>query len=117
MSVHVVTDSGTPSSSPIEAESSPDWHLTGLLTHALQQLNSLPEATLSGLSICSMFSSQRLQLRGSGGIAPRFPNIRYNDSTFVRVYDVNRSLQQALRDRNPRIAHMPCGPRGPKFCH
>lgn len=37
-----------------------------------------------------MFSFQRLQLRGSGGFAPRFPNIRCNDSTFVRVCHVNR---------------------------
>jgi hypothetical protein len=26
-----------------------------------------------------MFSSQRLQLRGSGGFAPRFPNTRWSD--------------------------------------
>jgi len=74
--VNTIADSGTLSSSPIEAESSPDWHLTGLLTHASTNLNSLPEATLSGRSIHSTFSSQRIQLRGSGGFAPHFPNAR-----------------------------------------
>src|ERR1017187_6283307 len=96
-------------SSPIEAESSPDWHLTGLLTHASTNLNSLPEATLSGRSIHSTFNSQRIQLRGSGGFAPHFPNVRCPDSTPVcqsSVKQHNHRREQGIAARgidSPRM--------------
>jgi hypothetical protein len=60
------------SSSPIEAGSSPDWHLAGLLTHASANPNAFPRARSQWLGFPS-FGSQRSQLRGSGGFTPRFP--------------------------------------------
>jgi hypothetical protein len=46
------------SSSPIEAGTSPDWHLAGLLTYASTNLNSLPKKILGGWSLapCSVLS-------------------------------------------------------------
>jgi hypothetical protein len=49
---------GTPSSPPIEAGFSPDWHLAGLLTHASSNLNSLPEETsVAGAMLPVQFSA------------------------------------------------------------
>src|ERR1700735_4692817 len=69
---------GTPSNPPIEVGKSPDWHLAGLLTRASTKLNDLPGITSQWLSSALPFSSLRLQLRGSGGVSPRFPNTRYS---------------------------------------
>jgi len=46
------------SSSPIEAGTSPDWHLAGLLTYASTNLNRLPRKIPSGWSLapCSVLS-------------------------------------------------------------
>jgi hypothetical protein len=69
---------GTPYNPPIEVGKSQDWHLAGLLTRASMKLNDLPGKTSQWLSSSLPFSSLRLQLRGSGGLSPRFPNTRYS---------------------------------------
>src|ERR1700704_5059752 len=67
---------------PAQPETPNDGHLAGLLTYASANLKRLPgllaharqhqaRMTTHPSGICS--SSQRLQLRGSGGFSPRFP--------------------------------------------
>jgi len=53
------------SDSPIEVEYALGQRLAGLLTYASSNLSSLPRTFSSGLI---ELSSQRLQLRGSGGL-------------------------------------------------
>ena len=54
---------------PAQPETPNDGHLAGLLTYASLNLKRLPGS--SQWQCCS--SSQRIQLRGSGGFSPRFP--------------------------------------------
>ena len=56
--------------SPIEAELAMDMYLAGLLTCVSMVQTAFPENRYSsGL----LLAPQRSQLRGSGGISPRFP--------------------------------------------
>jgi len=74
------------SGSPAQPETPTDGHLAGLLTYASANFERLPGSSrpftpTSGangdppVACCS--SSQRIQLRGSGGFSPRFPLTRW----------------------------------------
>jgi hypothetical protein len=51
-------------------------HEAGLLTHASSSLGTFPDVAVQWLSaIAGLALLSRLQLRGSGGVAPRFPTL------------------------------------------